>query len=768
MRISLTVMLVLMVLFSGCRMTRYVPDDEYLLKDVTVKVDNDDIEEKELEKHLRQRENLKILGFIRFHLWLYNMSSKKREKGILKNIGEPPVIYDIGLKNKSSQQLLMHLHNKGYYRASINDSVSFSNKTATVNYAIKTGQSYRVRTIDYIVNDRNLLQEINEIRREAIISNDDILDVGLLENERKRISDEFRNRGYFKFSEDFIHFQIDTTNYEYQADIDLIIEDRSILVNSNYSQHKKFTVDSYSFYMGGISTNIDEINNVGYKDTIQVGDFLFHYNKTVPIKEKVLLKTIEMFPGDIYQKRLEDKMYNNLYALRQFKYVNIQFDEEHLANDSLHGRLNARVYLPLQTRQNYSFDIEGTNASGDLGVAGNLNYQHRNLFRGAEIFDITLRGATERQVTGIDDQKFNTIEYGGSMRLRLPGFLFPINEQKLKLHSIPFTSISLAYNYQRRPDYTRTVVNARLGYQWRSSIQKSHSFNLLDLNAVRIFSLNESFINSIEDLYIKSSYTDHIIYASNYSFVYNTQSRGGSANYKYFKVDIEAAGNFLFGLSNVLNRSLVASSSIGENGEPLMYYEYFGTRFSQYLRGDFEWRYGYRFDKYNKFAARAFVGVAYPYGNSNLMPFERQYFTGGANGIRAWHVRSIGPGTYSPTGNAYPNQTSDIKLEANIEYRFQLFWMLEGALFVDAGNIWAINRFDNREGAVFEFYDFYNEIAVGSGAGLRLVLPYFVLRADVGVKLRSPSLPLGQRWIHTSKAFSSDDLNFNIAIGYPF
>lgn len=767
MKFYAIIVVVLLLLFTGCRMTRYVPDDEYLLKDVEIAIDEQVVEEKSLEAHLRQKENLKILGFMRFHLWLYNLSSKKREKGLLKNIGEAPVIYDVGLKNKSAQQLEMYLNNKGYYRAKVSDSVSFHKRTATVEFTIQSGRPYRIRTINYQVKDANLQLPLNDIRNDALFAAGDVLDVEILEAERKRISDELRNKGYFKFSEDFVYFKIDTSNYEYLADVEMIVEDRSIISDSEYRLHKQFSVNNYSFYLGNPGDNIGEFNTTGYKDTIQSGSFLFYFNNKLPIREKVLLKTIEMFPGDGYEKRLEDKMYNNLYALRQFKYVNIQYDEQH-TGDSLRGGLDARVYLPLQIRQNYSFDIEGTNASGDLGAAGNLNYQHRNLLHGAEILDVTLRGATERQVTDNEDQKFNTIEYGGSVRLRLPGFVFPINEQKLNLHSIPFTSLSVAYNYQRRPDYTRTVVNARFGYQWRSTEQKSHNFNLIDLNAVRIFSLDQTFMNSIEDLYIKSSYTDHIIYASNYSFVYNTQSRGGSANYQYFKADFEMAGNFLYGLSNVFNRQQVASSTLDENGEPLKYYEYFGTRFSQYIRGDFEWRYGYRFDKYNKFAARVFVGVAYPYGNSNLMPFERQYFTGGANGIRAWHVRSLGPGTYTPEGSSYPNQTSDIKLEANIEYRFELFWMLEGALFVDAGNIWAINRFDNREGATFEFNDFYNEIAVGTGAGLRLVLPYFVLRADMGIKMRSPSLPLGQRWIHSSKALTPDDLNFNIAIGYPF
>ncbi len=749
-------------------MTRYVPEDDYLLKDSEVVIEKNNFEKKKLQSHLAQKENLKILGFMKFHLWLYNLSSKKRENGLLKRAGEPPVIYNEGLKDKSASQLQMYMHNKGYYQAEVDDTVLFKRKTARVKYRIKPGDPYRIRNVNYIVNDEHLLPIVNEARDDAYFKKGDILDVEVLENERSRLTKLLRNSGYFNFSEDFIHYEIDTTRYRYLADVDLIVEDRSVLRDKSQSKyHKTYEIDNYSVYIGE-QKNQDFLAKSGhaYSDSVTEGNFTFFYNDKLPLKKHVIYKTIEMFPGDVYRQSFEDKTYNNLYTIRQFKYVDIKYNEVSGRGDSLNGYLGGQMYLPLQVKQNYSFDLEGTNTSGDLGVAGNLNYQHRNLFRGAEIFDISLRGATERQITGVDDEKYNTIEYGGRVRLTVPGFVFPFNEDKLNLHTIPFTTFSVAYNYQNRPYYTRTIVNATLGYKWRSSDSRMHNFNLLDLNAVRIFSLNDDFIDQIKDLYIRSSYTDHIISSSNYSLTYSKNRDSNSDDYVFYRMNIEAAGNFLWGLSNILNREKVEPGA--DASDQSLYYEYFDTRFAQYVRGDFDFRYGYRFDKYNMIATRAFFGIALPYGNFNLMPFEKQYFTGGANGVRAWHVRSLGPGSYSASQGEYPNQSADLKLEANVEYRFKLFWMLEGALFVDAGNIWAINSYDNREGAVFRFNRFYNEFAVGTGTGLRIVSPYFILRVDLGVKLRDPSLEMGQRWIHLNRGLTADDLNFNIAIGYPF
>ncbi|MFA9390930.1 MAG: BamA/TamA family outer membrane protein [Prolixibacteraceae bacterium] len=771
MRVFLFSIGLVTLLFTGCISTRYVPDDNYLLSDIEIQLDNDQIDREELTTHLRQKENLRILGIFKMHLWLYNLSRLDKEKGWLKNIGESPVIYDSGLENKSVQQLQQYLYNKGYYQATVHDTVYFKKKKAKEVFRIKTGEPYLIQTISYQIKDPNIAKIFLDRSDESLLKTGEIFDVDLLEKERLRIANQLKNLGYYKFVEEFVHFQIDTSYYDRRANIELILESPKSLSGSGMEQsyHKKWSIADYSIYIDKQKKGNSDVNGAIYNDTTITDGYSFYHNGEMALHKNLFYRAIEIEPGSTYSKKGEDKTYNNLYALRQFKFVNIQYHEQEDQGDSLNGVLEGRIFLPLQVKQNYSIDVEGTNTSGNLGIGGNINYQHRNLLGGAEIFDITFKGANERQVTIINEQnaEFKTLELGGQMKLTVPGFLLPVNEEKFNLFSLPFTTFSLAYNYQERPDYTRDIMNATVGYIWKSSAKFSHVLNVLDLNAVRIFSLNPDFIDQIQDLYIKSSYTNHIISSTNYSLVFNDQGLVKRPDYHYFRLNLESAGNLLRTFAAATGNEKF-TNDISGSGDQSFYYKYFGTRFAQYVKADFDFRYGYRFDKFNSIATRAFAGLALPYGNFNVIPFEKRYFTGGANGIRGWQVRSLGPGSYAAGSGEYPNQSADIKLEANVEYRFRLFWIFEGAFFLDGGNIWAINQYDNREGAMFELNRFYKEFAIGTGFGLRLVSPYFILRTDLGLKLRDPSLPMGSRWIPLIRGFNSTDLNFNIAIGYPF
>lgn len=740
------------------------------MSDIDIKIDNKQVDKEELASYLRQKENLKILGFIKFHLWLYNISNKDKEESLLRNIGEPPVIYDPGLHLKSKEQINQYLYNKGYYQAKLTDEVEFKKKRAFIKFNIETGEPYKIRNIKHSISDPDLKGYIKENLHESLIKEGEILDVDIMDKERTRIRRLLNDKGYFKFVEDYIHFKIDSTLTNKMADVEMVVENPGNVSDSLYdTAHKIYNIKDYEISIYNSNNTSSSTNFRDYGDTLTTDNYTFFYNKKLPIDKKVILKTIESFPGDIYTKAGEERLYNNLFSLRQFKYVNIQFQEDPRYRDSIRGLLTGRIFLPMQVKQNYSLDIEGTNTSGNLGIAGNLNYQHRNLFGGAQIFDIKLRGATERQVftSGGNSSKYNMNEIGGEAKLSFPGFLFPVDEHKLKLFSMPFTYFSMAYNYQDRQNYTRTIVNATFGYQWKSSSEVSHFLNLIDLNAVRIFRFDSTFFNSIQDLYIKYSYTNHVVSATNYSFIYNNQDLKKRSDYNYLRLNLETVGNSLWIISSIFGFDKFSYED-SKTGMVSDYYKIFDTRFAQYLKGDIEYRYGYRFDKYNSFASRAFLGIAFPYGNFDVIPFEKMYFTGGANGVRAWQVRSLGPGSYVPGENEYPNQSSDIKMEANIEYRFNIIWNLEGALFVDAGNIWAMNNTDNREGAVFKFNKFYNEFAVGTGFGLRLVTNYFVIRTDLGVKLRDPSMPDGKRWIPGNRPYGSSDFNINIGIGYPF
>jgi hypothetical protein len=450
--------------------------------------------------------------------------------------------------------------------------------------------------------------------------------------------------------------------------------------------------------------------------------------------------------------------------------VNISYSEAAMPEDesALIKYLDASIMLTLQTPQSYRIELEGTNSSGNFGGAVNLIYQHKNLFHGAELFSTTLRGAYEAIR---ETRKLKSIqEYGIESNLKLPQFLLPFikKEDFIKKYN-PSTNITTAWNYQSLPLFTRTVATATFGYSWRAGNYQSHIVNPLQLNLVKIppGSLDSTFEARIKRSYQAYSYRNVLILGGGYSFIYNNQNILGSNDYWFLRINAETAGNML---------SLVKRIS----GKGNRNQEFLGQPFAQYVRTDFDLRYYYRFNNGNSVVYRGFVGVGIPYGNSRAIPFEKQYFSGGANSIRAWQVRTLGPGSYSPVmsgpyrqeGTTFLNQTADIKIEANAEYRFKLFWLLEGALFVDAGNIWNFNKDPGTPGAEFNIKNFYNDIAIGTGTGFRFDFKFVIARVDVGMKLRDPILVDGSRWIVNRRPYSikryPSDFSLVFGIGYPF
>ncbi|MFC2104941.1 BamA/TamA family outer membrane protein, partial [Bacteroidota bacterium] len=410
--------------------------------------------------------------------------------------------------------------------------------------------------------------------------------------------------------------------------------------------------------------------------------------------------------------------------------------------------------------QSYTVELQGTNSYGNIGVGGNFLYQHRSLFGGAEITDFRINGAIET----IDEQNiagnYYTTEIGGNVTVSIPKFILPIfkGERFSKKYS-PKTQISVGYNYQDRIDYRRSIANMSYGYIWDGNRYLKHSIKLLELNAVNLPYATQDFKNYIDSTYLKSSYDNHLVSVTNYSLIFNNQDIKKVRDFYFLRLNTEVSGNILSGISELTN------ASKDENGS----YMVLGIPFSQYAKFDIDLRYYDVIDNTNSLAYRLFGGIGIPYGNSQSLPFEKMYFSGGANSIRAWNVRDLGPGAYSGGSRTrFPNQTGDIKLEANVEYRFKMFWVLEGALFVDAGNVWNLTS-DEFEGGLFRKDKFYKEFALGSGFGTRFDFSFVIFRLDLGIKLRDPALPDGDRWILGNRSLTwEDDFTINIGIGYPF
>ena len=771
---SYTFLVTGIVLFSflvaGCRTNKYVPEKEYLLSKVTIRIDNKTIDKNTLKTYQKQKPNTRIFGFWKFHLGLYNLSSKKKENNWLKRIGEAPVIYDPFLTEKTRQEFERFMHNKGYYNAVVKDStLLMTNRKAEVYYSIISNQPYQIHSYETVIKDDSLRKELGKQDNESLIKPNSLFDSDLLGSETQRLLRKLQNDGYYKATKNIFYYEADSTKKGHGVDLKMVIEKESLgdTINGvSKMNHERYTFRNF-YYLNEIDIQSTLFSDNGVvdntkKDTLWIGHHCFVYKGKRRLKTDLLMNANHLADKGYYSSELVDRTYNEYFALRLFKLVNIRFVETGQNDAQGNPMLDCYIQLTPGMSQSYSASIEGTNSLGNFGIAGNLGYQHKNLFRGGEIFDLQFLAATQKQSYGVGDSAttFNSVETGVDAKITVPKFIAPFFKSNFFQYSTPQTFFNISYNYQKRPDYTRTIARSAFGYQWKSSDYTTHRVNLLDINLVKMFALDSAFLSRIENLYIRSSYIDHSITAFNYAYTYSTQTQKKS-DYVVLKYNIETAGNVLYAINQALNRSKFISE-----GGTINQYHIFNTPFAQYVKFDLEYRKGWMDWKYNGIAIRAFGGAAFAYGNSDQIPFERKYFSGGANGIRAWPIRTLGPGSYRSNPNEFPNQSGDIKLEANAEYRFKIIDPLEGAFFFDMGNIWSVR--DNRQGAEFKLNKFYKEIALGTGFGFRYDFSYVILRLDLGVKMHDPSLTEGARWISPGDYFKKGNLNLVFGIGYPF
>ncbi len=758
----------MVVVLASCSTTKYLGEDEYLLNKVVVDVNNPDIDKEELRSYLRIKENTRILGFFKFHLWLYNLSSRNKPDGWLKRTGEAPQLFDPVAADLSRNQIIQYLHNKGYYNAEVDldTKENQERKKVSLHYTIKSGNVFRIGKVDNRISQEELKRLFEEDYSSSVLKPGHRFDLDMLDSERDRISNFFRNRGYYYFNKSMFFFDADTLGEGNVADLVLGIEPGTDNALDSARIFRPWFVKDLHWSIMNDNRDLAYQESLG-PDTIKAGKNLFIFRDEFPYNPRLFQRLSRIETDSLYHFGKAEDTFTALNRLRQFRFINIYFQPQSLQGDTTW--LNGYIDLAPLPRQAVTFDVEGTNTSGNLGVAGNVNYMHRNLFKGAEIISLKLKGAMERQQAVVSEQSldFNTREIGVEANLSVPKLLGPANLFHSFGNVLPKTLISIGYNFQRRPDYTRTISSMKLGYEWMTSTYTRHNWDILDFNLVNLSRFDPAFLNSIYDLYIKSSFTDHLIFGTSYVFTHNTQEIRTRSNYYYLRFSAESSGNTLFLLSKMLGASkTMVVDTVGL--KPQEYYTFLDSRYAQFLKSDIEIRRGVMIDRYNSVVGRFFAGVGLPYGNFDVLPFEKKYFTGGANGIRAWQVRSLGPGTYKAPPRSYPNQSGDIKLEANLEYRFRLIRYLESAFFLDVGNIWAINEKDNRPGAQFNLNSFYRQFAVGTGTGIRLDFDYFIFRLDLGMKLRDPAQSENSGWIPGSRKLKGEDFNLSFAIGYPF
>ncbi|MCL1941959.1 MAG: BamA/TamA family outer membrane protein [Candidatus Azobacteroides sp.] len=754
---------------TSCNTTKFVPDGEYLLNHVEIKSKPKIVEKEVLLEYFKQQPNYRVFGIWNMRLGIYNMAGKDSSKWmtrLLKKVGSPPVIYDKDMTDNTVSELQRVFYNMGYMDATVSSETEFKKKKATVIYTITPNTPYRVGNVSYQIQNPDIARFIKKDSAGSLIKKGMLFNGDELNYERARIVNLLKEQGYYAFSKDNIHYFADSSQVSRQ--IDLTVDVRDIPFGTEITDSlKAATIRQDVYFVKDVYFLIDNVNqsrrgrsrrtDVIPVDTVMYERFHILQGKNRPFRPGFLAGNCFIHPDSRYNENDVTSTYNALSSLQALRYANIRFEEVDSA------KLNCYISIISGKPQSISASLEGTNSAGDLGVAGNVNYQHRNIFHGSEVFNFKVRGSYEALTGNVEDLwKNNYTEIGAETSILFPKFQFPFLNKDFKKRLRASTEYSLSFARQARPEYERIVFSGSWRYKWAVGKGKyRHTIDPLFFDYVHIPYLSDPFIDDLNKYpALMNSFEDHVIAGIAYSYYTTNQGFAGSKRSLYsIRTTVESSGNTLSGLSGLFH---VKKSDTGQ-------YDIFGAPISQYVKGNIDYSRSHFLDENNSFAYHIGVGAAYPYSNSYILPFEKRFYSGGANSVRGWSVRTLGPGTYKYTGQSsdYAYQAGDIRLDMNVEWRSHIFWVFQLAAYIDAGNIWTIKDYDSQPGGVFKFNEFYKQIAASYGLGLRLDFKYFLIRLDTGMKAYDPSMIDTSRWVVFNPDLSRD-FAIHFAIGYPF
>ncbi len=686
-------------------------------------------------------------------------------------MGQAPVIYSQSLTDASVRQLRLALVNRGYLEAEVTADTMMmpAEKKIKVAYKINTGEPRRIAIIRHEIPDSAVRKLILADSAQFSIHPGDRFDRDNLDSERALITQRLREHGYYSFNKEYITFYADTS--EFNKDVDLTLTVRAPRNSANKPQPADSTTNHNIYYINKVYF---VTSNSGYNsssdiagDTVVYKDITVIYGKDHYLKPGILQQKCFITPGSLYRASDVDRTYEALARLGILKSINIEL----VPTGSENGRheLDAYILLARNKKQSVTFDVEGTNSEGDFGFGLGATYQHRNLAKGSQLLTARLRMNYESlsgKFNGLINDRYT--EYAGEIGITFPKFEFPFASQSVKHKLNVDTEFALSFNYQERPEYTRIIAGAAWKYKWvNRNNTRRHNFDLIDINYVYLPESTLDFLDQIapDNPLLRYSYEDHFIMSMAYRYYYTNKRIPSSLLRKYtlqprvytLRASVETAGNLLYTISSL-------SNARKDNGS----YNVFGINYSQYVKGEVDYAITRNFNQRHSLAFHAGAGIGVPYGNSTVLPFEKRFYAGGANGVRGWGVRTLGPGSYDSRNSVtdFINQCGDIRLDLSLEYRSKLFWVIEGGVFVDAGNIWTIRNYENQPGGMFHLDTFWKQIAAAYGLGLRFDFTYFLLRLDLGMKAHNPAT--GQeRWpiVHPNW---HRDATFHFAVGYPF
>lgn len=741
--------LLLVLLIASCSAEKFVADGKYMLDKVEIKSDVKDFDALQFAQLIRQKGNSRWFSFFKIPLGTYALSGRDTTKWInrtLQKMGEEPVLYDTLEAQRSKENLRVAMNNMGYMNATVDLETKVKGKKLKAIYTLHPGSPYQINSFNYDIQDSVIASLLEPSLTSKFDKNHPRqFIVSALDNERKRLTKILNDSGYYRFNKDFIYYTADSTKGSKEVDLTLHLAKYRTNNDSEPILHPRYIINKVNILPG---------NSTG-----------------VNLRKAVISENNLIEPGRYFSSSDLQKTYNNFARLGAVRYTNIDFREINSIENIIVGKtfnyqqsqkhyLDVDITLSSNKPNTISFQPEGTNTAGNLGAAAVLSYQNRNLFRGSELLSVELRAAFEA-ITGLEGyENHDYEEYGIQTSLQFPRFLSPFVSRDFRRRSNAVSEASISWNLQNRPEFHRRVFSAMWKYRWANPTKHfKYGLDVLNLSYVYMPWISSTFkTDYLDDIsnrnaILRYNYEDLLVMRMGFSVIYNYNDQA-------IRAQFETAGNLLNGVSRIFNLKK------NDQGQRML----FNIAYAQYAKFDFDYTKIIRFDENNSLVLHGDFGIAWPYGNSKVLPFEKRYIAGGPNSVRGWSVRELGPGKFKGSDGRidFINQTGDLKLDLNLEYRTHLFWKFDGAAYIDAGNIWTLRNYEEQQGGQFKIGEFYKQLAFAYGLGLRLNFNYFILRFDTGMKAINPVYDdFKEHYAFFNPNFKRD-FTFHFAVGLPF
>ncbi|MBQ5663136.1 MAG: BamA/TamA family outer membrane protein [Bacteroidaceae bacterium] len=754
------------LLLASCSVSKFIPEDEYMLNRVDIiSHNNKENYASQARSYVRQNPNSKWFSLVKVPLYIFSASGKDSTKWInrsLQKIGEAPVIYDSRQAELTRESIETMLRNNGHLHATVDfEPKIVKGNRINATYYLHERERYKIVSITREIEDSLIESYVVADSTETLLKRGMPFNINTLNKERERVTEMLRNVGFYKFQKEYISFVADTAYHSTDINLKMKITAFKENVQDIPMSHKQYHFGNI-YFVSDAGLRLDD-NELSLCDTVPVGNYQLLYKNKQFIRPTVLSNQTYILPGELYSQSNIDRTYNSFAQLSALKYTTLRLKE----NKDDESLLDCYIMFERRKRHSVSFEVEGTNTAGDLGAACSMTFSDRNLFKGSEVLSLRLFGAYEA-ISGLSGYiKDSYFEYGAELGLRIPGGVISkmIPAEKRFLKSA--TQFSLQFNSQERPEFERQILSASWSYLWSKKHSTQHKLDILDVSYIYVPWISDTFkreyLDSISNRnsILKYNYENLLITKLGYSFSYNSAvgKKGFQPMVFSVRTNVESSGNVLTGVNTLL--------SAKKNSENQ--YTFMDIAYAQYIKGDLDLTTHVNIDSRNSLVMHLGMGIAYPYGNSTILPFEKRYFSGGANSMRGWTVRGLGPGSFKNRNRDidFINQSGDMKLDINLEYRSHLFWKLHSALFVDAGNIWTIRSYKEQPGGQFNIKTFYQDIAFSYGMGLRFELDFFVFRLDCGMKAVNPAYSGKDKYPLFNPDFSRD-FALHFAVGYPF